>query len=104
MRFVACLLMFVLMFSVFLMPIVSADEVTTTEPAPDSSQVQTDPSENLDYFAYIESVGDVADATEDIVLNGDAYASETGSGIEAIGEKDGEQNCILWESQKGEVT
>ncbi len=103
-KMVSMCLALVLMFSVFSMPIVSADEVTTTEPAPDSSQVQTDPSENLDYFAYIESVGDVADATEDIVLNGDAYASETGSGIEAIGEKDGEQNCILWESQKGEVT
>ncbi len=58
---------------------------------------------DYDYHAYkFEHEGN-SPAAESIVLDGSAYTSESGSGVVAQSEYEGQTNVIVWESQTGSV-
>ena len=95
----------VLAFAVSMFQVVSfADEATLPE---DQTVEVITPQDDYTYADYLEDNKDVADATTDIFVAGNAYSSVDGAAIEATDHTDENgvvaQNAIKWTGETGTV-
>lgn len=102
-RIAAFFMMFALLISAVLVP-VSADEAQATGSVGNGSTLSSFSGDfSNDYKHYRDASTGFAPAKNDLSLRGSAYAAESGSESRSEASFDGEEEVLVWESEKGRV-